>query len=492
MPQSDTTTTPSFDDLLLRLLHIVGQQGLLTESGDMTAYALEHRGNYPGKALAVVRPGSTEEVSQVVRACAQSGARLIPQGGNTGLVGGSTPDESGLEIVLSLTRMNRIREVNPQDNTMTVEAGCILQNVQEAAAEKNRMFPLTLGSEGTATIGGNLSTNAGGDQVIRYGNTREQALGLEVVLADGRIWNGLSSLRKDNTGYDLKHLFIGGEGTLGIITAATIKLYSVPRQQATAWIAIRNPAEAVSLLSLLRENLGDRITAFEIMARETVNLVLMHFPAMREPLQEAAPWVILAEVSETSLRVPLQEEFETVLAQAMEEDMVLDVALAASEQQSKSMWDIRSHIPEAQRKDGPSIKHDISVPISRIAEFVDAAGPAMNAIIPGIRCITFGHVGDGNLHFNQSKPASISKEDFLAREAAIHEVVHEAAARVNGSISAEHGIGRQKQDILIRYKDPVAISLMYSIKHAFDPNNTLNPGRLLPARNTQSHSDKVE
>lgn len=491
MPQPDLASRP-LSDLLRRLQRIVGPKALLTESEDTAAYALEHRGNYPGKALAVVRPGSTEEVSQVVRACAQSGARLIPQGGNTGLVGGSTPDESGLEIVLSLTRMNRIRDVNSQDNTMTVEAGCILQNVQEAAAKENRMFPLTLGSEGTATIGGNLSTNAGGDQVIRYGNTREQALGLEVVLADGRIWNGLSSLRKDNTGYDLKHLFIGGEGTLGIITAATMKLYPVPRQQSTAWIAIRNPAEAVSLLSFLRENLGDRITAFEIMARETVNLVLMHFPAMREPLQEAAAWVILAEVSETSLRVPLQEEFETVLAQAMEEDMVLDVALATSEQQSKSMWDIRSHIPEAQRKDGPSIKHDISVPISRIAEFVDAAGSAMNAIIPGIRCITFGHVGDGNLHFNQSKPASISNEAFLAREAAIHEVVHEAAARVNGSISAEHGIGRQKQDILIRYKDPVAISLMYSIKHAFDPDNTLNPGRLLPARNTQSHSDKVE
>ena len=485
MSLPDLTDRP-FADLLSGLQRIVGPAGLLTEPEDTAAYALEHRGNYPGKALAVVRPASVEEVSQVVRACAQRGARLIPQGGNTGLVGGSTPDESGQEIVLSLGRMNRIRDINPQDNTMTVEAGCILQNIQEAAAAQNRMFPLTLGSEGTATIGGNLSTNAGGDQVIRYGNTREQALGLEVVLADGRIWHGLSSLRKDNTGYDLKHLFIGGEGTLGVITAATLKLYPVARQQATAWIAIRSPADAVSLLSFLRENLGDRVTAFEIMARETVNLVLMHFPAMREPLPEAAPWVILAEVSETSVRVPLQEEFETVLAEAMERELVLDVALAASEQQSKAMWDIRSHIPEAQRKDGPSIKHDISVPISRIAEFVEVAVPAMNAIVPDIRCITFGHVGDGNLHFNQSKPASISKEAFLERAAAIHEVVHEAAARVNGSISAEHGIGRQKQDILIRYKDPVAISLMISIKQALDPSNLLNPGRLLPAAHTLS------
>lgn len=479
MPQSDKTAD-SVNELLDRLRQIVGPQGLLTEPEDTAAYALEHRGNYPGKALAVVRPGNTEEVSQVIRACAQSGVRLIPQGGNTGLVGGSTPDESGQEIVLSLTRMNRIRDVNPQDNTMTVEAGCILQNVQEAAAAHNRLFPLTLGSEGTATIGGNLSTNAGGDQVIRYGNTREQALGLEVVLADGRVWNGLSSLRKDNTGYDLKHLFIGGEGTLGIITAATLKIYPVPRQQATAWIAINNPADAVSLLAFLRESLGDRVTAFEIMARETVNLVLMHFPDMREPLLQAAPWVILAEVSETSLRVPLQEELEFVLAEAMEKNMVLDVALAASEQQSRAMWDIRSHVPEAQRKDGPSMKHDISVPISSIADFVAAAGPAMDAIIPGIRCITFGHVGDGNLHFNQSKPDSISREAFLARQEAIHEVVHETAARFHGSISAEHGIGRQKQDILIRYKDPVAISLMYEIKKAFDPGNTLNPGRLLP------------
>jgi len=468
--------------LLPVLSRIVGFNGILTDPKDTHAYSLEHRGNYPGRAWAVVLPRSTEEVSAVVRACTEYGVRLIPQGGNTGLVGGSTPDDSGREIVLSLKRMNRIRNISPFDNTMTVEAGCILQSVQEAAAAQNRLFPLTLGSEGSATIGGNLSTNAGGDQVVRYGNTREQVLGLEVVLADGGVLNGLSSLRKDNTGYDLKHLFIGGEGTLGIITAATLKLYPVPRQQATAWVALDGPDKAVSLLAGLSEALGDRVTAFEIMARETVDLVLAHFPQMREPLPVAAPWVVLAEVSETSQRVPLREEFESALADSLEAGCILDVALATSGQQARAMWNIRSHIPEAQRKDGPSLKHDISVPISRISEFVETVVPRLHSIVPAIRCITFGHVGDGNLHFNQSKPKGMENEAFFAAAASIHDVVHETAAAIGGSISAEHGIGRQKQDILLRYKDPVAIQTMYRIKHALDPNNVFNPGRLLPLR----------
>ncbi|MCC2595876.1 FAD-binding oxidoreductase [Pusillimonas sp. MFBS29] len=454
----------------------------MTKQVDTEAYSIEHRGNYPGQAWAVVLPRTTDEVSAVVRTCAEHCVRLIPQGGNTGLVGGSTPDDSGHEIVLSLKRMNRIRNISPFDNAMTVEAGCILQSVQEAAAAQNRMFPLTLGSEGSATIGGNLSTNAGGDQVVRYGNTREQVLGLEVVLADGSVLNGLSSLRKDNTGYDLKHLFIGGEGTLGIITAATLKLYPVPRQQATAWVALQSPDKAVALLAALGEELGDRVTAFEIMARETVNLVLTHFPQMREPLPTAAPWVVLVEVSEASRSVPVREEFEAALVQAIETDCILDVALAASGQQRQAMWNIRSHIPEAQRKDGPSLKHDISVPISRISEFIETVVPRMQAIVPSIRCITFGHVGDGNLHFNQSKPKEMAKEEFLAAATAIHEVVHETAAAIGGSISAEHGIGRQKQDILLRYKDPVAIQMMYCIKNALDPNNIFNPGRVLPLR----------
>jgi len=468
--------------LLKRLANIVGADALLTEPADTVSYSTEHRGNYPGKARAVVRPSSVQEVSEVVIACAEAGATLIPQGGNTGLVGGSTPDESGDEIVLSLTRMNRIREINPIDNTITVEAGCILQKVQQAAVEKNRLFPLTLGAEGTATIGGNLSTNAGGDQVLRYGNTRDLALGLEVVLPDGRIWNGLSSLRKDNTGYDLKHLFIGGEGTLGIITAATMKLMPLPRQQATAWIGLNDARAAVELLAHLKETLGDRITAFEIMARETVDLVLQHFPSLREPLQSRPSWVILAEVSETSTHIALVEEFETALGSAIEAGLVADVAIAMSEAQARAMWRLREAVPEAQRKDGPSLKHDISVPISRIPDFISLTVPEMQKEVPGIRCIIFGHVGDGNLHFNQSRPRGGDASAFLERANAIHEIVHETAARLGGSISAEHGIGRQKQDILLRYKDPVAISLMYRIKDAFDPHHIFNPGRLLPTR----------
>ena len=482
MPNIPDPASSTTDPLLKQLADIVGPDALLLDPADTAAYALEHRGNYPGKARAVVRPASTEEVAAVVRACAKAGARLIPQGGNTGLVGGSTPNASGQEIVLSLRRMNRIRRVDALDNTITVEAGCILQNVQEAAAAVNRLFPLTLGAEGSATIGGNLSTNAGGDQVLRYGNTRDLALGLEVVLHDGRVLNGLSPLRKDNTGYDLKHLFIGGEGTLGIITAATMKLYPASRQQATAWIGLKDAESAIAMLSHLREALGERVTAFELMARETIDLVLKHFPAMRDPLQERTPWAVLAEVSETSSHIPLREEFESALGTAIESGLVVDVAVATSEQQAQALWRLREGVPEAQRMDGPSLKHDISVPVSRIAEFIATVEPRMRAVCPDIRLITFGHVGDGNLHFNQSKPASLTREQFMAQAEAIHDIVHETAAQIGGSISAEHGIGRQKQDILIRYKDPVAIDLMYRIKDAFDPIHIFNPGRLLPAR----------
>ena len=472
------------DDLFTSLETIVGPGGILTSTADTAAYNLEHRGNFPGRALAVVRPRTTAEVSAVIKACAHARTPIIPQGGNTGLVGGSTPDDSGQEVVLSLERMRRIRQVNPLDNTITVESGCILQSVQEAATAHGRMFPLTLGSEGSATIGGNLSTNAGGDQVIRYGNTREQALGLEVVLADGSILNGLSPLRKDNSGYDLKHLFIGGEGTLGVITAATLKLYPLLRQQATAWIAVQDARQAVALLARLRDVLGDRITAFEIMARATVDLVLRHFPDLQEPLPGSRPWILLVDVSDTSVRYPLQEEFQLALAESMEQGLILDAAVASSERQSQTMWQIRASIPEAQRKEGPSLKHDISVPIPRIADFIDATVPKMNAIVPGIQCITFGHVGDGNLHFNQSMPPGMAKESFLARADAIHDLVHETAAHMQGSISAEHGIGRQKQEIFMHYKDPVAISAMYRIKAALDPENLFNPGRLLPLRNS--------
>lgn len=473
------------DTLFTDLETIVGPGGLLTNAADTAAYSLEQRGNFPGRALAVVRPRTTAEVSAVVTACASTNTSIIPQGGNTGLVGGSTPDDSGREIVLSLERMREIRQVSPLDNTITVESGCVLQSVQEAALAHGRMFPLTLGSEGSATIGGNISTNAGGDQVIRYGNTRDQVLGLEVVLADGRILSGLSPLRKDNSGYDLKHLFIGGEGTLGVVTAATLKLYPLLRQQATAWIAVQDARHAVALLARLRESLGDRVTAFEIMARATVDLVIKHFPDLQEPLSGSSPWILLVDVSDTSIRYPLQEEFQLALADGMQQGLILDAAMASSERQSRTMWEIRTNISEAQRREGPSLKHDISVPISRIADFIDVTVPKMRAIVPGIQCITFGHVGDGNLHFNQSKPPDMDKESFLAWANDIHDLVHETAAHMQGSISAEHGIGRQKQDIFIRYKDPAAVSVMQQIKAALDPGNLFNPGRLLPLRNFQ-------
>lgn len=469
------------DPLLHRLREIVGDAAVLVEPDDMARYERDWRGNYPGHARAVVRPASTREVAALVSLCAAQRVPIVPQGGNTGLAGGSSPDESGREIVLSLTRMNRVRQVSLADNAITVEAGCILQHVQEEAARHNRLFPLSLAAEGSATIGGNLSTNAGGEQVLRYGNARDLTLGLEVVLPDGRIWDGLSPLRKDNTGYDLKHLFIGGEGTLGVITAASLKLFPRPRAQATAWLGLDTPQQAIDVLTLMRETLGDCVTSFELLARATLDQVLATIEGTRAPLDESTPWAILVEVSETAQGADLDARFEAALADALERGLVRDVMVAASSGQAHALWHIRDHVPEAQRRDGPSIKHDLSVPISRIPEFIERTGAALEAAFPGIRVICFGHVGDGNLHYNQSKPAEQDDADFRAQIPRVHEIVHEMVAAMKGSISAEHGIGRLKQDALMQYKSAVALDLMARVKRAIDPQNLFNPGRMLRA-----------
>ncbi|WP_114972494.1 FAD-binding oxidoreductase [Rhodoferax ferrireducens] len=469
------------DLFLASLVGIVGAAHVLTQDDEVARYVSDWRRQYPGTAIAVVRPANTGEVSRVVAICAANGVPVVPQGGNTGLVGGSTPDASRTEVVLSLGRMAAVRSVDPLDNTLTLEAGCTVLAAQEAAAVHGRLFPLSLASEGSATIGGVLSTNAGGEQVLRYGNTRDLALGLEVVLADGRVLDALSALRKDNTGYDLKHLFIGGEGTLGVITAATFKLFTLPRQVVTVWVAVPDPQAAVALLARLTDAVGERVTAFELMGREALTQVLAHAsPGMRDPLADNYPWAVLFDVSETSNLLDPTPAVEQVLAAALDDGMVSDAAIAASGQQAHNFWALREHIPEAQRLAGPSIKHDISVPISSIPAFIAEANDVLDTLVPGIRVVCFGHVGDGNLHYNQSKPESMPASDFLAREEAVHDAVHAIAARMRGSISAEHGIGRLKQSAFLQYKQPVALELMARIKRALDPDNTFNPGRVLP------------
>ncbi|MCJ0763998.1 FAD-binding oxidoreductase [Variovorax terrae] len=486
----ETSAAASPEAFLAMLAGIVGASQVLTREEDVARHVSDWRRRYPGRARAVVRPANTQEVSRVVAACAAHGVPIVPQGGNTGLVGGSTPDASGTEVVLSLSRMNAVRSVDPLDGSLTLEAGCTVLAAQEAAAAAGRLFPLSLASEGSATIGGVLSTNAGGEQVLRYGNARDLALGLEVVLPDGRILEALTALRKDNTGYDLKHLFIGGEGTLGVITAATFKLFAPPRKVATAWVAVRDPQAAVELLARLTGAVGERVTAFELIGREALSQVLAHAgPGMRNPLADAPAWAVLFDVSEASARLDPTPAVEEVLGAAMDDGLVADAVLAATGAQAHALWALREHVPEAQRLDGPSIKHDISVAVSRIPAFIAEADAALQALMPGIRICCFGHVGDGNLHYNQSKPAGMADADFLAREDAVHDAVHAIAARLQGSISAEHGIGRLKQSALLHHKPAVALDLMARIKQAVDPANLFNPGRLLPRDRLSSHQE---
>lgn len=476
------------DPLVADLIAIVGATHVLTDAADTARYVSDWRRNFPGAARAVVRPANTQEVSRVVSLCSALGVCVVPQGGNTGLVGGSTPDASRREVVISLDRMASVRRVDPLDNSMTLEAGCTVLNAQAAASDAGRLFPLSLASEGSATVGGVVSTNAGGEQVLRYGNTRDLTLGIEVVLADGRVLDALSALRKDNTGYDLKHLFIGGEGTLGIVTAATFKLYAQPTKVVTTWAAVRDPQAAVELLALLGNAVGERVTAFELIGHNALAQVLAHGTAgMRNPLADEHAWCVLFDVSEASVRLDPTGAVEDVLGEAMEHGLVLDAVMAASGQQAHDLWALREHVPEAQRLEGPSIKHDISVAVSRIPDFIQEAGAALQALLPGIRVVCFGHVGDGNLHYNQSKPIGMSDADFRGFEDAVHDTVHAITAHMQGSISAEHGIGRLKQAAFMQHKQPVALELMARIKQAVDPANTFNPGRMLPLELLHSH-----
>jgi FAD/FMN-containing dehydrogenase len=446
-----------------RLADIVGGANVLTEAADTKPYTVDWRKQYAAPAECVVRPASTQELAQVVALCARENVAVVPQGGNTGLVGGSVPTGARREIVLALGRMNRIRELDALNDTVTVEAGCVLATVQRAALEAGRLFPLSLAAEGSCQIGGNLSTNAGGVNVLRYGTAREQVLGLEVVLPDGRVWNGLRGLRKDNTGYDLKQLFLGAEGTLGVITAAVLRLYPKPSASATAWIALANPGEAVELLAELRERLGERISAFELVSRACLEAVLAHLSDARDPLRAPHPWYVLVELADSGAPEALLER----AAGALEER---EAVLAQSGEQARALWRIRESIPEAQFT---NVKHDISVSISRIPAFVEMAERTLVAAFPDVQIFCFGHVGDGNLHYNVGPRRLVDQRDAVSR------IVYDAVARLGGSISAEHGLGQLKREAVRRQKSPLELELMRTLKDALDPKGLMNPGKVL-------------
>jgi FAD/FMN-containing dehydrogenase len=463
-------------DLIRALTSGLGEGSVLTQAEDIGGHLVEARGLYRGEALAVVRPRDRDEVAFAVQECARAGVSIVPQGGNTGLVGGGVPFGG---IVLSLDRLQGIREVDPVNATITVEAGCILRSVQEAADEVGYFFPLSLPSEGSCRIGGNLATNAGGTAVLRYGNMRELTLGLEVVLADGRIWNGLKGLRKDNTGYDLRDLFIGSEGTLGIITAAVLKLYPKPQARGTAFIGCASAHQALKLFERLREQAGDQLTAFEYMTDFGLEIVLKHRPASVRPLSDHHASYALIELSSPQKDADLDGQLEAILGGALEEGLIDDAVISASGAQSQGLWSLREDLSEVQRLEGGSIKHDVSVPVSRVAEFVEAASKACEAEMPGIRVCAFGHFGDGNIHFNLSQPEGMDKAAYLAEWERFNRIVHDIVHGMNGSISAEHGIGLIKRDELALYKDPVALDLMRSLKRTLDPQNILNPGKVV-------------
>ncbi len=468
-----------YQELLDSLRGITGATHVLTE-GDLTAWELDWRKRERGKALAVVRPSSTSEVAAVVKACAAAGVSIVPQGGNTGMVVGSTPDPSGTQVVLSLTRMNRVRNLDSGNLTITVDAGCVLQTLQETCEKAGFLFPLSLASEGSCTIGGNLGTNAGGTQVVRYGNTRELCLGLEVVTAQGEIWSGLTGLRKDNTGYDLRHLFIGSEGTLGIITGATMKLYPLPTSQLTAMAAVPSLDAAVELLGLAHRHLASGLTGFEVMGQFALSLVVKHFPQQRVPLYQQTPFCVVLENSGYESEEHSRTQFERLLETAMESGCVTDAVVAESITQARALWHIRESIPLAQAEEGLNIKHDISISVSRIPAFVEETNALLLKNFPGARLVTYGHLGDGNLHYNVQAPENDDQARFLnEEEAPMNALVYEVVDRYNGSISAEHGIGSLKAEKLEHHKSPVAMDLMRSIKKALDPHNLMNPGRML-------------
>ena len=464
-----------------RLREILGADGVLTAAADCAPYLIDHRQLYQGAALAVALPRTVAQVSQLLAWCDQARLGVVPHGGNTSYCGGATPDESGRQLVLSLQRLNRIRSLDAANYSLVAEAGCILANLQQAADEAERLLPLTLGSQGSCQIGGNLSTNAGGTSVLRYGMARDLVLGLEVVLADGRVLDGLTALRKDNTGYDIKSLFLGAEGTLGVITAASLKLFPKVRDVATAFVAVADVRAAVALLGRLREASSDRVSSFELIPRIAVELTARHIPQVTDPLDQAHDWYVLCELSSSRAADGLEQLLATALGAALGDGLVLDAAIARNERERAALWRLRESIPEAQRKAGASLKHDIAVPVAALPDFLARAALWVNTNVPQGRLVAYGHVGDGNLHFNLSPAAGVGAEPFLARAPAVRRAIHDLVREFRGSFSAEHGIGRLKVEELERYADAVELQLMRAVKTAFDPHGIMNPGKVLRA-----------
>jgi FAD/FMN-containing dehydrogenase len=466
-------------DIAARLAAITGENNVLTADDDTAPYLKEWRGRWTGRTAAVVRPGSTEEVAAILKLATETGTPVVPQGGNTGLVGGQIPDMSGAAIILSTARLNRIREIDPNGNTITVEAGVVLQTIQQAADDHERMFPLSLGSQGSCQIGGNLSTNAGGTGALAHGVARDLCIGLEVVLPTGEVLDDLNRLKKDNTGYNLRNLFIGAEGTLGVITAAVLKLFPKPVGVASAFVALPTPEEALVLLSQARATAGTGLTAFELMARVGVDFTTSHVPGVRDPLDHHYPWYVLMEVSSGRSEGDAREMLEGVLENGIKQGLVIDGALAESSQQRSDFWRLREGMSESQIPEGGSIKHDISVPVDKVPDFMAEAENLVLAIEPGSRICAFGHLGDGNIHYNISQPVDADKATFMAMTGVITPAVHDLVRKYGGSFSAEHGIGQMKLDELAATKSPVALDLMRRIKRSFDPAGIMNPGKVL-------------
>jgi len=465
--------------LIERFSAIVGEKNALTAPEDLAAYLVEQRDLYHGRTPLVLRPGSTEEVAAIMKLASETKTPVVPQGGNTGLVGGQQPDESGTAIILSLGRMNRIRNLDTVGNLVTLEAGVILKNLQDAVEKAGRLFPLSLGAEGSCQIGGNLGSNAGGTAVLAYGNMRELCLGLEVVLPTGEILNDLRYVKKDNTGYDLKDLFVGSEGTLGVITAAVLKIFPQPKGKGVAYAGLRSPEDVLRLFQLATEHAGPSLTGFELMPRVGVEFTVRHVDGVRDPLESPHDWYVLIDISSSRSEEDARTTLETILTEAFENDIIQDAAIAESVAQAQSFWKMREEMSWAQKPEGGSIKHDISVPVASIPAFIQEANTATLEMIPGARIVCFGHIGDGNLHYNVSQPVGADKEAFLARWHELNHRIHTIVASYGGSISAEHGIGQLKREELAFFKQDVALDLMRRIKSTFDPAGIMNPGKVL-------------
>jgi FAD/FMN-containing dehydrogenase len=466
--------------LIEQFVTVLGEQYVLTQDQDKESYLTDWRKRYSGKALAVLLPKTTDEVAKIVKLCAANHVAIVPQGGHTGFCGGATPDNSGKQVILNLKRMNHIREIDATNQTMTLEAGCILQTAQENAAAQDFLFPLSLGAEGSCMIGGNLATNAGGTNVLRYGNTRDLCLGLEVVTAQGEIWNGMKGLRKDNTGYDLRDLFIGSEGTLGIITAAVMKLYPLPISQWTTLVATDNIVSTIALLTLFQKRATSLLTGFEMMTQESLALNEKHFPQMANPLKGNPPFTVLIELSDHESEEHVRKLLETILEEAFTANLISDAVIANNLSQANAFWHMREHITLAQAEEGANLKHDITIPLSHLDSFIQETDSLMRQQYPGVRIINFGHLGDGNLHFNIAPPLGVDPKEFnLSHEKAIQELIYAQVERCQGSISAEHGVGQLKVGDLRAHKGEVAHDLMKGLKRALDPQNILNPHKVV-------------